>query len=915
MNHSSAVIRLEDYRPTPYAIDAIDLAFQLHPDKTRVRAILSIRPGKAFRPDAPLVLDGDGLVFRGALLDGIELKASAFVATSENFTLHLPPSSPFKLEIETELNPGANSQLMGLYRSGGAYCTQCEADGFRRITYFYDRPDVLSLYKVRIEAPKSDAPILLSNGNLIDQGDMDAPNGLGAEGEEWHFAQWEDPFPKPSYLFALVAGDLACVSDRYRTGSGRDVALHIYVEHGKEDRVDYAMDALKRSMAWDEAVFGREYDLDIFMIVAVSDFNMGAMENKGLNIFNDKYVLARPDTATDTDYALIEAIIAHEYFHNWTGNRITCRDWFQLCLKEGLTVFRDQEFSADMRSRPVKRIADVQMLKARQFPEDSGPLAHPVRPDSYTEINNFYTATVYEKGAELCRMIKTILGDDGFKAGMDLYFKRHDGEAATIEDFLSAFEDATGRSLDQFKIWYSQAGTPSLVITYACQASGQAGSQTGSKSLTLTIEQSCPPTPGQPTKKLMHIPLRFGLVGRDGQSIAWERIVDESSGETVGDGNTALLNITERQHRFRFEGVTGDAVPSLLRSFSAPVLIRSNLTLDDHLCLMHHDGDSFNRWSSAQIVFMNQLTRACRSEGEEDTDPPSHRTAAQSGDLLPQAALEAIRATILDDRLEPAFRAQILHMPTEMDIARELGKDVDPDRIHAAHSQIRQALADGLSDALMGLYDGLASEAPFAPDAAAAGRRALRNEILDLTVTSGNRDAITKAKAQYHDANNMTDRLAALSCLVHGQAEGCDALLDDFHARHASDALIVDKWFSLQASTPQDGTLERVHALMDHSSFSLSNPNRVRALIGAFAMNNMVQFNRADGAGFELVADAILALDGKNAQTAARLANNFRSWRALTEERRNKAQAQLQRIANHQGLSKDVADIVNRCLQ
>ncbi|SNY92830.1 aminopeptidase N [Cohaesibacter sp. ES.047] len=897
MQEAKSIVRLEDYQETPYTIDHVSLTFRLEANATLVTACLSIAPRPETLAGTALHLDGEELDLVSTHLDGEPLANSAFETTDRGFCLSSPPAGAFTLQLVTRISPDTNTQLMGLYRSNGTYCTQCEAEGFRRITYFYDRPDVLCRYDVRIEAPVS-VPKLLANGNLIEEGPMDTPAGVDSD-EAWHYAVWQDPYPKPSYLFAMVAGDLAHVEDRFVTRSGREVTLAIYVEHGKQDRVSYAMDALKRSMRWDEEVFGLEYDLDIFMIVAVSDFNMGAMENKGLNIFNDKYVLAKPDTATDTDYALIEAVIAHEYFHNWTGNRITCRDWFQLCLKEGLTVYRDQEFSSDMRSRPVKRISDVGQLRARQFPEDSGPLAHPVRPTAYSEINNFYTSTVYEKGAELCRMLEVILGQSGFKAGLDLYFQRHDGQAVTIEDFIASFEVATGADLSQFALWYEQAGTPDLVATYAYDPIR--------KQLSLAIEQSCMSTPGQPNKKVLHIPIRFGLIARDGSAAAFTKVRDAKTGEIIGDGQCDLLELRERQQKFLFEGVTKEAVPSLLRGFSAPVHLRTNLTREDHLCLMQYDDDPYNRWEATQYVLMDHLIRRTYMIRRGDQD--AHK------DALDKRLLSAIGQTIADESLEHAFRAQIATVPSDADVAREIGKDVDPDAIHAARQGMVKELADSLFDQAIALYGSLENRGAFAVDAASAGRRALRNALLNLIIASDKSVGSKLASKQYHDATNMTDRFAALAALTRNGSELAEEMLEDFHARYRNDALVIDKWLSLQASTAHDGTIERVKQLMEHPSFSISNPNRVRSLIGSFAMNNAIQFNRADGQGFALVADIILTLDAKNPQTAARLANNFRSWRALEAPRQASAEEHLRRIGETPNLSEDVADIVNRCLQ
>src|SRR5579884_3729159 len=652
-------VRLQDYRPPDWLIDTVDLDVSLDPHATTVRAKLKLSPNGA-GPPAPLVLDGEDLKLTSLALDGAPLLEASYVATPDRLTIAQPPQRSFTLEIETLVDPTNNTQLMGLYRAGSTFCTQCEAEGFRRITYFLDRPDVMAVYTTRIEADKNEAPVLLANGNLIAQGDV--------PGTARHFAIWRDPFPKPSYLFALVGGRLACVADTFTTMSGRSVALRIYVEPGKEDRCAYAMDSLKRAMRWDEETFGREYDLDIFMIVAVSAFNMGAMENKGLNIFNDKYVLASPASATDTDYASIEAVIAHEYFHNWTGDRITCRDWFQLCLKEGLTVFRDQEFSADQRSRPVKRIADVRNLRATQFVEDAGPLAHPVRPDTYREINNFYTSTVYEKGAEVVRMVQTLIGKDRFRAGMDLYFARHDGQAATVEQFIQCFADVSGRDFGPFMRWYSQAGTPEVTVKSRHDAAR--------RTFTLTCRQSVPPTPGQPDKQPMVIPLVTGLVGKDGSDIAAD-----------------LLVLEDVEGTFEFKGVEEAPVVSINRGFSAPIKLVTDDSPDDLAFLAAHDGDPFNRWQALQTIAMRLLIE---------------NVAALRADRPPRSddnLLRALAALLEDRRLEPAFVALALMPPGEGDIAREIGQDIDPAAIHRARQALRADIGARLEPALAMLYE------------------------------------------------------------------------------------------------------------------------------------------------------------------------------------------------------------------
>jgi aminopeptidase N len=871
-------IRLKDYRPPDWLVDTVSLDVSLHPTSTRVRATLVLRPNPK-QAAAPLVLDGDGLTLVSLKLDGSPLPAENFVATADGLTIQQPPNGPFKLEIETVVDPSANTQLSGLYRSSGTYCTQCEAEGFRRITYFPDRPDVMAVYTTRIESDPAEAPILLANGNLIDKGE--APGGR-------HFAVWHDPHPKPCYLFALVGGDLACVEDRFVTMSGRNVTLRIYVEHGKQDRCAYAMDSLRRAMRWDEQAFGREYDLDIFMIVAVSDFNMGAMENKGLNVFNDKYVLASPDTATDADFAHIEAVIAHEYFHNWTGNRITCRDWFQLCLKEGLTVFRDQEFSSDMRSRPVKRIADVRGLRATQFVEDAGPLAHPVRPDAYKEINNFYTATVYEKGAELVRMVQTLIGREKFRAGMDLYFARHDGEAATVEQFIECFADASGHDLTQFLRWYSQAGTPEVTVHGRFDAAR--------KTYTLECTQLVPPTPGQPDKEPMVIPLSLGLVGKDGKDMRLEM----PGGKPVERG---LAVLTARSATFEFIGLSERPVVSINRGFSAPIKLVTGLDGGDLAFLAAHDSDTFNRWQALQTISMRLLVEnvAALRSGK----PP------RSDDKL----LKALASILDDPGLEPAFVALALVPPGEGDIAREIERDIDPDAIFRARAALRGEIGQTLGPALSSIYARMTVDGGYSPDAKSAGRRALRGVALDLLAANGKSDAIARADRQYAAADNMTDRLTALATLsLHDVPERKHAFAD-FYKRYETDALVVDKWFSLQAAIPERGTLDIVRALTTHPAFSMANPNRIRALIGAFAQGNTTQFNRADGAGYEFTADTVLALDGKNPQVSARLATAFRSWRTLEAGRRGKAEAVLKRIMATPKLSRDLSDIVERALR
>jgi aminopeptidase N len=872
-------VRLADYRPPDWLVDTVELDVSLHPSATRVRATLQLKPNPEAGAPAPVVLDGDGLKLVALKLDGAAMPAGSYAATPDSLVIAQPPAGPFRLEIETEIDPSANTQLMGLYRSSATYCTQCEAEGFRRITYFPDRPDVMAVYTTRIEAEKSEAAVLLGNGNPVASGEI--------AGTTRHFAVWHDPFPKPAYLFALVGGNLACVEDRFVTMSGRPVTLRIYVEPGKEQRCLWAMDSLKRSMRWDEEAFGREYDLDIFMIVAVSDFNMGAMENKGLNVFNDKLVLASPETATDADYGSIEAVIAHEYFHNWTGNRITCRDWFQLCLKEGLTVFRDQEFTSDQRSRPVKRIADVRALRAHQFVEDAGPLAHPVRPSAYNEISNFYTATVYEKGAEVVRMLKTLLGPAGFRQGMDLYFTRHDGHAATIEQFVQCFADATGVDLTQFQRWYSQAGTPQVAASGCYDAEAQA--------YRLELAQIVPPTPGQPVKEAMVIPLAIGLVGADGRDMSLSR----EDGRPVVRG---VLTLTQPAQTFEFTGITERPVLSLNRGFSAPVKVTSNLSAGDLKFLAAHDCDPFNRWQAVQSLanaLLVENVEAIRAGREPRED---------------EGLTAALSAVLADTGLEPAFVALVLTLPSEADIARDIGRDVDPNAIFLSRAWLRALLGTRLGPVLREIYRQFDNNGPYSPDAASAGRRALKNASLDLLAATSGAAAISLAARQYHQATNMTDRMAALTTLSLHPTPERQAALDDFYRRYSDNPLVIDKWFALQAMIPDPATLDRVKVLMSHPAFSFVNPNRVRALIGAFVQMNQTQFNRADGAGYEFLADIALALDPKNPQVAARMTTAFRSWRALEPGRRAKAEAALRRIAAAASLSRDLGDIVGRSL-
>ncbi|MBT3070037.1 aminopeptidase N [Rhodomicrobium sp. Az07] len=866
-------IYLKDYAPPAFLISETCLDVTLDPAETRVKSRLSVLPNPAVKKrSSEIRLDGELLRLLRVAIDGEAVDGSRLVATAKDLTIRDVPAKPFTLEIETICDPAANKALTGLYVSRGVYCTQCEAEGFRRITYYLDRPDVLARFRVRIEAPKQDAPVLLSNGNLVGSGDLPGKR---------HFAVWEDPFPKPAYLFALVAGKLAMVEDHFTTGSGRDVTLRIYVEPGKEDRCGWAMESLKRSMKWDEDRFGLEYDLDMFMIVAVSDFNMGAMENKGLNVFNDALILARPDTATDGDYERIESVIAHEYFHNWTGDRVTCRDWFQLCLKEGLTVFRDQEFTADMRSAVVKRIQDVRMLRSGQFPEDAGPLAHPVRPSSFIEINNFYTRTVYNKGAELCRMLQTVLGRDGFRKGLALYFERHDGQAVTVEDFVSALGDANGTDLSPYLLWYNQAGTPTLDARLSYSE--------GAKEARLTLSQTFPDLPGQPKRKAVPIPVKLGLLGPNGGEIPLE-----VEGKPVDGG---LVVLSKKKEVFTFEKVGSRPVLSLLRDFSAPVNLNAGTRDKDMLTLIRADTDLFNRWQSAQAFALKHIVGLANAIAKGETARVDPRFVAAVGEVAD------------DDTLEHAYRAAFLTLPSESDVALAIAENVDPEAIHRARTLLREAMGKSLRAILEGVYERSAPVEPYNPDAESAGRRALRQSALSLLAAGKSRFGIARVKEQAKTATNMTEAIGALSILSQVGGEAYDQALQRFHRKWKDEPLVINKWFALQASSPSADTLARMADLVANPLFSIQNPNRVRAVYGAFAHGNQVRFNDASGAGYDLIADAVIEIDGFNPQMASRLVSAFESWRIFEPNRRAFAERALGRILDKKDLSPDVFEI------
>ena len=868
-------IHLKDYAPTPYRIVSVDLDFRILEENTRVRAQLTIEPREGTAPGTALVLDGDELKLNSIAIDGAPLALAAYLADANSLTVVEPPFRRFVLDTEVTLLPAANTKLMGLYRSSGTWCTQCEPEGFRRITYYLDRPDILAPFTVRMTAPLALAPVLLANGNPIERGDA---------GDGMHYAVWHDPFPKPAYLFALVAGDLGSITDHFTTMSGRRIDLAIYATHGKEGECHYAMDSLKRSMAWDERRFGREYDLDIFNIVAVSDFNFGAMENKGLNIFNDRLVFAKPETATDANYHGIERVIAHEYFHNWTGNRITCRDWFQLCLKEGLTVYRDQEFTSDERSRPVQRIHDVQNLRTSQFPEDGGPLAHPPRPDHYREINNFYTTTVYEKGAEIVRMLATLLGETGFRKGMDLYFERHDGEATTIEAFIKVFEDASGTDLSQFITWYLQAGTPQVSVSDHYDEASQTYS--------LTLSQKVDPTPGQTEKQPLLIPVRFGLIGPNGSPMGWSGV----SGGIVRDD---LIILDRESLTLTFSGVANRPVPSLFREFSAPVKVSTSLAQDDLLFLARHDSDPFNRWDALQTVSTTLIAEAAQGR----------RWAEADADVLRQALID----TLDNPDLDHAFKALAIAMPSEPVVGRHIGKNVDPDAVALARRDLLTTLVAPIAAQLERHYDTLTVPEPYSPGAAQAGRRSLRNGLLGLLTAGSDRGAALAAD-QYNAAANMTDRYAAMAISAHYWTDQAQALLGDFRTSFAGDPLVFDKWLTASAQAPDDGIIERMRAILAAPDFPRTNPNRLRSLLGAFVMSNPVQFARKDGAGFRFVTETVAEIDKVNPQVASRILTGFRILPTLEAARRDNGKAALEALKSQHQLSRNVGEILDRIL-
>ncbi|WP_409320213.1 aminopeptidase N [Pseudomonas putida] len=877
------VIYLKDYQAPEYLIDETHLTFELFEDHTLVHAQLVMRRNPARGAGLPpLELDGQQLELLRASLDDQELQPGDYRLDADSLTVQ-PKAERFTLDTSVKIHPESNTALEGLYKSGKMFCTQCEAEGFRKITYYLDRPDVMSTFTTTVIAEQHRYPVLLSNGN---------PIGSGPAEDGRHWATWEDPFMKPAYLFALVAGDLWCVEDSFTRQSGREVTLRIYVEPENIDKCDHAMVSLKKSMRWDEEVYGREYDLDIFMIVAVNDFNMGAMENKGLNIFNSSCVLARAETATDAAHQRVEGVVAHEYFHNWSGNRVTCRDWFQLSLKEGFTVFRDAEFSADMNSRTVKRIEDVAYLRTHQFAEDAGPMAHPVRPESFIEISNFYTLTVYEKGAEVVRMVRTLLGSEGFRKGSDLYFERHDGQAVTTDDFIKAMEDANGVDFTQFKRWYSQAGTPRLEVSEAYDAAAQTYS--------LTFRQSCPQTPDKAEKLPFVIPVELGLLDADGNDLPLQL-----AGEDGAQGTSRVLSVTDAEQTFTFQGIQAKPLPSLLRGFSAPVKLSFPYDRDQLMFLMQHDSDGFNRWEAGQQLSVQVLQELIGQH--------------QRGEALKldQRLITALGTVLGNVSLDPAMVAEMLSLPGEAYLT-EISQVADVDAIHAAREFARQQIAEHLFDALWARYQAHREESRSTAYVASAehfARRSLQNIALSYLMQSGKQQVLEATLEQFEHCDNMTERLTALAVLVNSPFEAERAKALEAFAEHFKDnPLVMDQWFSVQAASTLPGGLARVKALMQHPAFTLKNPNKVRALIGAFAGQNLVNFHAADGSGYRFLADLVIELNALNPQIASRQLAPLTRWRKYDDARQALMKGELERILASGELSSDVYEVVSKSL-
>ena len=877
------VIHLKDYQVPDYLIDETHLTFELYEDRTLVHAQLVMRRNPAAGSGLPpLVLHGQDMELQSLSLSDRQLGPGDFQVGEDSLTLQ-PDSAEFTIDSSVIIHPESNTALEGLYKSGSMFCTQCEAEGFRKITYYLDRPDVMSKFTTTVSAEQHAYPILLSNGN---------PIASGCEDDGRHWTTWEDPFKKPAYLFALVAGDLWCVEDSFTTMSGREVALRIYVEPENIDKCQHAMDSLKKSMKWDEEAYGREYDLDIFMIVAVNDFNMGAMENKGLNIFNSSAVLARAETATDAAHQRVEAIVAHEYFHNWSGNRVTCRDWFQLSLKEGFTVFRDAQFSADMNSATVKRIEDSAYLRTHQFAEDAGPMAHSVRPESFIEISNFYTLTVYEKGAEVVRMIQTLLGAEGFRKGSDLYFERHDGQAVTVDDFVKAMEDANGVDLTQFKRWYSQAGTPRLAVSEQYDAQAQRYS--------LTFRQSCPPTPGQTHKEPFVIPVALGLLDEAGNELPLRL-----EGEEAASGTSRVLAMTEAEQTFTFLDVPAQPLPSLLRGFSAPVKLEFPYSRDQLMFLMQHDSDGFNRWEAGQQLSVQVLQELI---GQHQRGEPL---------AMDERLTEALRSVLRDEQADAAMVAEMLSLPSEAYLT-EISEVADVDAIHAAREFARRELGSRLFEPLYQRYmtnREVSRQTEYVASAEHFARRALQNMALAYLMFSERSDVLSLCLDQFDNADNMTERLSALASLVNSPfEEKRTKALESFAEQFKDNPLVMDQWFSVQAASPLPGGLERVQQLMMHPAFTLKNPNKVRALIGAFANQNLVNFHRADGAGYRFLADQVITLNALNPQIASRLLAPLTRWRKYDSRRQALMKTELERILASGELSSDVYEVVSKSL-
>ncbi len=879
MESELQTIYLKDYQPPKYLVETVDLHVDLSPSQTKVRATLQFAANPECTEErAELSLHGRQLELLSLTLDGRELAADEYQVDSEGLTIPVVPQR-FVLETMVEINPEGNTALEGLYRASEIFCTQCEAQGFRKITFYPDRPDVMARFMTTLVGDRKTNPVLLANGNLVESGELD---------DGRHYARFEDPFPKPSYLFAMVAGQLTAIDDSFVTMSGRKVSLQIFVEERNRYKCDHAMLSLKNAMRWDEEVYGLEYDLDEYKVVAVDDFNMGAMENKGLNVFNSKYVLAKPETATDADFQGIEGVIGHEYFHNWTGNRVTCRDWFQLSLKEGLTVFRDQEFSADMGSRAVKRIGEIRLLRNFQFPEDAGPMSHPVRPESYIEINNFYTATVYNKGAEVIRMYQTLLGKEGFQQGMKLYFERHDGQAVTTDDFLAAMADANGADLNQFRRWYSQSGTPVLDVEGRYDAEA--------KTFCLTVRQSCPDTPEQSAKQPFLVPLRIGLLGPDGQDLPLQFVAEEKA--QIG---SRTLKITEAEQSFTFVNLPVAPVPSLLRDFSAPVKVDYPYDREELSFLFAKDNDAFNRWEAGQRLATDILL-------EMVSDIVAKRAVEVPGDFL-----TAFRSALQDREADPALLSLALTLPGEMELAEAMGV-ADPGAIHIARQVLRKTLAAALHEDFTAVLDTMQDDGLYSLTSEAIGRRSLKNLCLGYLALLDIPSIQQNCFDRFADADNMTDRMAALTCLVHNRLPRWEEVLAAFYHQFENDPLVVDKWFTLQATSPQAETLTEIEALMSHPAFTMRNPNRVRSLVGAFAQGNPARFHDLSGAGYAFLADRVIELDTLNPQVAARLVSPLSRWRRYDSERQGMMKVQLERIQRQDNLSTDVGEIVGKSL-